>query len=527
MQSRVEIQNRSRELGKRWPKGQRRVIDGATAKAWMKQHRHFIDKNGLLYKVTSLQEELLCIPDIKNKDGRRIRTVLVEKIHNNLTSIHLGRDRLRHELQRRMYWPNMVQDITQVLRECVPCQRNKVSRQVPQGLLQQLEVPVRPGTHYSMDLITHLPKSGSNEYTAVFTIVDRFSKRIWLIPTHDTCSAPMLAELFVKHIVMENGIPLEIVSDRDTRFASEHGFWKNFYKALGTSIQLSTARHQRTDGQTERAIAYATECLRMGISYKQDNWSSLLPQVQFSINSSVAAATGMSPLYIEKGRHPVMKLDSLNIINRGGVKHVAAEEFIARIHTIDQEVYDRMLLTKQYAEKHFNRKVREQAKQLVPGSYTWLKSEGLTMPWDKSRKVNKLRAKYYGPFKILEQISPVTFRLQLPDRSRIHPVFHVALLKPAYGHNVHQIPVEQFPEEDDDTEYVVEGILAHRERHGETQYLVKWKGYMYEEATWEPEINLGNSMEKLEEYKNRAEKFSRHDTVDTLEKQVQTVKGTP
>ena len=90
-----------------------------------------------------------------------------------------------------------------------------------------------------------------------------------------------------------------------------------------------------------------------------------------------------------------------------------------------------------------------------------------------------------------------------------------------------EIPVEQFPEEDDDTEYVVEGILAHRERHGETQYLVKWKGYMYEEATWEPEINLGNSMEKLEEYKNRAEKFSRHDTVDTLEKQVQTVKGTP
>eukprot|EP01050_Picozoa_sp_SAG11_P042513 SAG11_NODE_19625_length_462_cov_1.633609_1_plen_100_part_10 len=59
----------------------------------------------------------------------------------------------------------------------------------------------------------------------MFTIVDRFSKRIWLIPTHDTCTAPLLAELFIKHIVMENGVPLEIVSDRDTRSASTKGFW--------------------------------------------------------------------------------------------------------------------------------------------------------------------------------------------------------------------------------------------------------------------------------------------------------------
>eukprot|EP01050_Picozoa_sp_SAG11_P008613 SAG11_NODE_769_length_7262_cov_20.934385_7_plen_186_part_00 len=184
-------------------------------------------------------------------------------------------ERTKQELKRRVHWPLMGKS----------CQRNKVDRQKPQGMLQQLSIPTRPGTHYSMDLITHLPKSGRNEYTAVFTIVDRFSKRIWLIPTHDTCTAPMLAELFMKHIVLENGIPLEIVSDRDTRFASASGFWQSFHKALGTSIRLSSARHQRTDGQTERAIAFATECLRMGISYQQDNWSTLLPQVQFSINT--------------------------------------------------------------------------------------------------------------------------------------------------------------------------------------------------------------------------------------------------
>eukprot|EP01050_Picozoa_sp_SAG11_P017757 SAG11_NODE_2596_length_3183_cov_12.191310_1_plen_102_part_10 len=101
-------------------------------------------------------------------------------------------ERTKQELKRRVHWPLMSKDISTIIGECEKCQTNKVDRQRPQGLIQQLAIPARPGTHYSMDLITHLPKSGRNEYTVVFIIVDRFSKRIWLIPTHDTCTAPML-----------------------------------------------------------------------------------------------------------------------------------------------------------------------------------------------------------------------------------------------------------------------------------------------------------------------------------------------
>eukprot|EP01050_Picozoa_sp_SAG11_P005791 SAG11_NODE_421_length_9620_cov_10.014809_6_plen_160_part_00 len=95
------------------------------------------------------------------------------------------------------------------------------------------------------------------------------------------------------------------------RVPSGSGFWQSFHSALGTSVILSSSRHQRTNGSVERAIAYVTECMRMSISYKQDNWSSLLPQVQFSINSSVAASTEMSPFYMEKGRNPIMMVDFL------------------------------------------------------------------------------------------------------------------------------------------------------------------------------------------------------------------------
>ena len=98
--------------------------------------------------------------------------------------------------------------------------------------------------------------------------------------------------------------------------------------------------------------------------------------------------------------------------DRDIVAHKGAGDFIARIQSIDQEVHERMLLTRQYAEKHFNKKVREANALLVPGAYAWLSSEGITMPWDKNRPSAKLKAKYYGPFKILEQLGPEQLAIQ-------------------------------------------------------------------------------------------------------------------
>eukprot|EP01050_Picozoa_sp_SAG11_P021722 SAG11_NODE_3927_length_2144_cov_13.208802_2_plen_265_part_00 len=229
----------------------------------------------------------------------------------------------------------------------------------------------------------------------------------------------------------------------------------------------------------------------------------------------------MSPYYVEHGRHPIMKLDTVRMDDRDIVAHKGAGDFIARIQSIDQEVHERMLLTRQYAEKHFNKKVREANALLVPGAYAWLSSEGITMPWDKNRPSAKLKAKYYGPFKILEQLGLVTFRLSIPTKSKIHDVFHVALLKPVHGSNVDKMQVEKFPQAEQDAEYVVEEILARREDPTGTQYLVKWEGYMYEDSTWEPEINLRQCRQKVAQFERKYKRPSRHEDPSTLEYHVQ------
>ena len=202
------------------------------------------------------------------------RKKIVAETHNGITSIHLGENRTYYEIRRRVFWPGIAKHVHDYIRTCHACQRNKIDRQSPQGMLNSLQQPTRSGTHYSMDFVTHLPMSSRHEYTAIMVVVDRFSKRIWTIPTWDIANARLTAELFMKHIIYENGICIEIVSDRDSKFTSK--MWQDFHAALGITLSLSSSRHQSTDGQTERAIAHIEELMRMNINYKQSNWVSLL-----------------------------------------------------------------------------------------------------------------------------------------------------------------------------------------------------------------------------------------------------------
>ena len=135
---------------------------------------------------------------------------------------------------------------------------------------------------------------------------------------------------------MAAGVPIEIVSDRDSKFtppnskSKDTGFWRDFFTYIGTSIVLSTARHQRTDGQTERMIQHLQEVLRIGVDYEQSNWASLLSRVVFSINNAVAKAIGYSPFYVERGRDPLIPLDRDKAIMDRVPEREDTREFVAR-----------------------------------------------------------------------------------------------------------------------------------------------------------------------------------------------------
>ena len=117
----------------------------------------------------------------------------------------------------------------------------------------------------------------------------------------------------------------------------------------------------------------------------------------------------------------------------------------------------------------------------------------------------KLRLRFIGPFRIVKQMSPDNFKLDLPDNLRIHNNFHVNLLKPYIPNDSTLFPNRTVSPPEPiqmigHVEYEVERIIDIRRRHGRTQYLIKWKGYSEHESTWEDEEDCQNARKMIEKF---------------------------
>ncbi|GJW28538.1 putative reverse transcriptase domain-containing protein [Tanacetum coccineum] len=294
----------------------------------------------------------------------------------------------------------------------------KAEHQRPSGLLVQPKIPEWKWDNIMMDFVTKLPKT-SQGYDTIWVIVDRLTTSAIFTPMREIDPLDKLARMYLKEVVTRHGIPVSIICDRDPRFASN--FWKSLQNALGTNLDMSTAYHPQTDGQSKRTIQTLEDMLRACAINFGKGWVNHLPLVEFSYNNSYHASIKAAPF-----------------------------------------------------EALYGRKYRS------PGFVTY-------------GKRGKLNPRYVGPFKVIERVGEVAYKLELPEElSRVHNTFHVSNLKKCHADEPLAVPLDGLHL--DDKLYFVEELLEivgrevkRLKRSRIPLVKVRWNSKRGPEFTWERE----------------------------------------
>ena len=416
-------------------------------------------------------------------DNRPRRDLLADH-HDAPLAGHKGETYTLELLQRRFYWPRMRRDVVRYVRSCEVCLASKAWSGKTPGLLQPIEVPTQRWESVGMDFVGPL-RATRRGNDMILVIIDRLTRRVRLAAMSQRATAQEVAQMFFDEVVTSFGVPSSIVSDRDPRFTSE--FWRDFTKDLQIKLRMSTVAHPQTDGATERANKVVVETLRALTNFDQGDWDLQLRAVEFSINNTVCAATGMTPFQADIGRDPVFPGSVLDE-TRPPEAHT---EFKRKMTETLKSCRDAALRAqesmKERADQH-RRQVQVKVGDMVMVDTTVVRDDQ-----EQARESAKLRKRAVGPYKVIGMKGPNAVELQLPRGNKAHSVVNVGRLRKLeqVESELRRAAEKPGPLSDlGEDVFQVERLLAVRTRHKNKEYLVKWKGYEPKDNTWVEASNI-------------------------------------
>ena len=332
------------------------------------------------------------------------------------------------------------------------------------------------------------------------SVTCKFSKRVTLIEGKDTWTAEKWAHAFLARLdLVDWGLPGELITNRDLKFLSK--FWTALFENLGVKLLYSIAYHPQTDGSSERTNQTVEIALRFFLHALHNSalWPQVLPQIQAIIDNTSSSSTGKSPNKVAYGFSPRRSLDLLAALP-------TPDALAARTDAAEAVSFALLNQKVTYDQKH-------QPLFMKVGEWPMLRlHKGYSIP-STAKVTKKLTQQYVGPFRIVEKVGRLTYRLDVPPDWRIHPVFSVAQLEPAppstenpFGRPFLSNPPPVFVKGDTNKikSFEIEKLLNKRQvKKGKGQaieYLVRWKGYGSEWDRWYNVKELDNAAALVDNY---------------------------
>ena len=411
-----------------------------------------------------------------------LRASLITSFHTSELGGHSGERATYHRLKILFTWPGMRQAVKNFVQQCPVCQLNKAHHFPYPGLLQPLPVPDFAWTHISMDFVEGLPVSDNKDL--ILVVVDRFTKYAHFIGLKHPINVTTVAQAFTDNVFKLHGLPTVMVTDRDRIFTSH--LWQKLFQKMGVKLHLSTSYHPQTDGHTERVNQCLENYLRCMAFAHPKKWYKWLSMAEWWYNTSFHTSLKMTPFQALYARPPplIAELMLPPPEEEDGTAELDRDTIAAQIKQNLLKAQDRM---KYFADK------KRSDRTLEVGDMVYVKLQPYRHTSLSIHKHLKLHSKYYGPFKVLEKIGRVAYRLLLPEGCKLHPTFHISQLKKHLGPEA--VPNPQLPLIDDEGHILIqpEAILQRKlvpRVQGDisipvVQWLIKWVNLPAEKATWE------------------------------------------
>jgi hypothetical protein len=463
----------------------------------LKEIRHLELQDGILYRRDPVGERGERDDRLRVYVPREARWAMMTAFHDHFG--HHSQYPMRRALQLRHYWPGMGSDVQEYVGQCHECtlgHRPALRNRRPKG--------PRLG-HYPFDLLyvdvldlapTHDYVTGEAGYSKLLVFVDSLTRWVEAVPFNGDPSSEQVLDAFMTHIVARHGCPRCMRSDLGSNLASD--LCDEIMKQTGCNLRPSTAEHHESVGTVERFNDTISQMIRVADEGGM-HWADHLPFLLMSYRATPHRITQLSPaalLYGRELRLPAQidrpDTDALRVECESlpeGVYSPEITDYALRLHdscvwawhaaseaSLGEQAVTISRDTARAATHEFA--VGDRVARLLPD------------------RANKLKYLWSGPYRIAEVLPDGRYKLRDLENRIMSDEFDAMQLRRYRT----VVDAEELAAD----EYVIDRLDWHRDRRGQREYRVKWRGFPMSQSTWEPRAEIERRAASLVEEYERA-----------------------